>query len=309
VRLGFGSRFLRDPGLFPARLAGQAWGHRSVAVDFAGGPYVVRGLSAEQEAGARERFADFRVETPASREPVECCVFRAATDEFRPVDPRGFELTLDLDHERHAVHVAGPGLMARLEWRPALAAGVWTASPGDDSFPGALENVLRVLTAYRLVEEGGALLHSAGIVADGGAWIFVGRSGSGKTTLSRLSLAEGRVVLSDDLNAVLPSAEGHVVAPVPFAGDHRGSWRRVLPLTAVCQLRQGERHAISPLSSAEGLAALVAAAPYVNQDPHRIDRLLANLEGIAESSPVRRLTFAMAGGVWAMLAEGHEALA
>jgi hypothetical protein len=307
VSLRFGGRFLRQPDLFPARLAGRAWGERSLAVDFAGGPYFVTGLSPEQEAIARERFADFCVSAPTSRERVECRVFRAATEEFPTVDPRGFELTLDLDHERDAVRVAGLGLMARLEWRPTLAAGVWTASPGGEAFPGALENVLRVLTAYRVAEEGGALLHSAGIVAGGGAWIFVGRSGAGKTTLSRLSLAEGRTVLSDDLNAVLPSATGHTVAPVPFAGDCRGPAGGAFSLAAVCQLRQGDRNGLSSLSPAEGLAALAAAAPYVNQDPHRIDRLLSNLEGIAEAFPVRRLTFALAGGVWGMLNGGHEA--
>jgi hypothetical protein len=277
-------------------------------VDFAGGPYVVTGLSAEQEAVTRERFSGFCLGAPM-QEGVECRMFRAAAEEFRPIDTRGFELTLDLDHGERAVLVAGLGLMARLEWKPTLSAGLWTASPADDAFPGALENVLRVLAAYRLAEEGGALLHSAGVVEDDGAWLFVGRSGAGKTTLSRLSLDEGHTVLSDDLNAVLPSATGFVVAAVPFAGDYRGSAGKVLSLAAVCQLRQGERHGLSALSRAEGLAALVAAAPYVNQDPHRVDRLLSNLETIADSSPVRRLTFALAGGVWGVLNDGCEARA
>jgi hypothetical protein len=278
-------------------------------VDFAGGPYVVAGISAEQETAARERFSGFCVRGTATRERVECRVFRAAPEEFRPVDPRGFELTLDLDHGEHAVRVAGLGLMARLEWRPTLSAGLWTASPGDDAFPGALENVLRVLAAYRLAEEGGALLHSAGVVEDDGAWLFVGHSGSGKTTLSRLSLAEGRTVLSDDLNAVLPSAKGHVVASVPFAGDYRGSTGKSRPLAAVCQLRRGERPGLAPLSRGEGLAALVAAAPYVNQDPHRVDHLLSNLEELADSFPVRRFGFALAGGAWGMLNDGRESRA
>ena len=309
MSLVFGERFLRDPDLFPARQAGQAWGDRSVAVDFAGGPYVVTGLSAEQETAVRGRFAGFCVEATAVRERVECRAFRAAREEFVSIDPRGFELTLDLDHLERAVRVSGLGLMARLEWRPTLSAGLWTAWPDDDAFPGAIENVLRVIAAYRLAEEGGALLHSAGIVEDGGAWLFVGHSGAGKTTLSRLSLAEGRSVLSDDLNAVLPSAAGHVVSPVPFAGDYRGSARAVLALAAVCQLRHGDRHEVSPLSPAEGLAALVAAAPYLNRDPYRVERLLSNLERIAGSSPVRRLTFALAGGVWETMADGLGARA
>ena len=302
----FGERFLGSADLFPARLAGEAWGRNAVAVDFGGGPYVFAGLSAEQEAAARERFAGFCRQGALPREGVECRVLRVSPEEFRSFDLRGFELTLDLDAQADAVRVAGLGLMARLEWRPSLAAALWTASSGDDAFPGVLENVLRVLAAYRVAECGGALLHSAGIVDGGAAWLFVGRSGAGKSTLSRLSLGEGRAVLSDDLNAVSWGAEGCWVSAVPFAGDYHGAASAILPLGALCQVRQGQEHHVEPLSRAEGLAALLAAAPYVNQDPHRLDRLLSNLEAVLDRAPLHRVTFSLEGGVWNALLAAHE---
>ena len=225
---------------------------------------------------------------------------RATEDEFRTFDLRGFELTLDLDATPDGVRVAGLGLMARLDWRPTLQAALWTAAAGD-TFAGVLENVFRVLVSYRLVEMGGALLHSAGIVEGGRVWLFVGPSGAGKSTLARASLAEGRSVLSDDLNAVLPGDEGCVVAPVPFAGDHRGAQGERLPLATLCQLRQGDATRLEPLSRARAVAMMLAAAPFVNQDPHRIEGLLRNLEALALACPAHRATISLERGLWSSL--------
>jgi hypothetical protein len=268
---------------------------------------VFTGLSADQEAAIRVRFFDTCRPDAEARNGVECRLLRVSSEEFRRFDLRGFELTLDLDPAEDSLRIAGLDLMARIEWRPTMVAALWTPSPGSEVFAGILENVLRVITAYRLVERGGALLHSAGIVDDGAAWLFLGRSGAGKSTFSRLSLAEDRRVLSDDLNALLPASGKWQVVPVPFAGDCRSSDHEARPLAAVCQLRQGKAHRLDPLRRAEGLAALVAAAPYVNQDAHRLDRLLSNLLALQDSMAVDRLTFSREDGVWQMLTAAHEA--
>jgi hypothetical protein len=303
----FGQRFLDSPDLFPARAAGEAWGAHQIALDFAGGPYVFTGLSAGQEAGLRDRFSDYCRPNAEAPNGVECRVLRVSAAAFRRFDLRGFELTLDLDPAEDCLRIAGLDLMARIEWRPSMAVALWTPSPGGEVFAGILENVLRVMAAYCLAERGGALLHSAGIVDDGAAWLFLGRSGAGKSTFSRLSLAEDRRVLSDDLNALLPSSGRWRVMPVPFAGDCRGSGHDARPLARICELRQGARHRLDPLRRAAGLAALVAAAPYVNQDAHRLDRLLSNLLALLDSAAVHRLTFSREAGVWQVLHAGHEA--
>ena len=214
----FGERFLHSPDLFPARVAGEAWGAHEITLDFAGGPYVFTGLSDDQEAGIRDRFSDSVGRTPKLGTASSAGCF-ASSEEFRRFDLRGFELTLDLDPAEDCLRIAGLDLMARIEWRPTMAAALWTPSAGGEVFAGILENVLRVMAAYRLVECGGALLHSAGIVDDGAAWLFLGRSGAGKSTFSRLSLAEHRRVLSDDLNALVRDGEHFAIAPLPFTGD------------------------------------------------------------------------------------------
>ena len=68
------------------------------------------------------------------------------------------------------------------------------------SQPMVIENYLRLVTAYAALSMGGVLFHSAGVVVDGRAYLFVGRSGAGKSTLARLALATGTDILSDDNN-------------------------------------------------------------------------------------------------------------
>jgi hypothetical protein len=305
--MSFGERFLVHPDLFPARRAGEPWGDRGLTVDLPGGPYRLTGLSAAQEQGAREAFGAFCAPENGGG-GVEVRFFAAAPGDFRPVDTRGWEYELDVDHGPRAVRLAGLGLLARIDWTEAGCAGaVWSSEEGE-RFPGICENFVRVLLAYRLLELGGVLLHSAGVVDRGRAVLFLGRSGAGKTTAAGISLASGREVLSDDLNAVLPGGrEGARGAPsvarLPFAGDLRRAeaGAGAFPLRAVLRLEKSAAAALAPLSPALVAATLLACSPYVNADPHRREALLEVLERLARAIPARRLGFSLAGDFWSIL--------
>ncbi len=302
--MSFGERYLVDPDLFPARLAGEPWGSATLVVDVAGGPYVFRDLTPPQAALLRRRYDGFaRPETaPLPMGGVVCRAFRVAANEFHRFELAGLELTFARDYEERAVRLAGIDVMARIELRDdGVQAALWTSNGDPEHFHGALENVFRVLVAYRTLALGGVLLHSAGIIpaatAEAAAIICCGPSGTGKSTLSRLALAAGQQVASDDLNAVLPGGASFEFQPLPFAGDVRpAAWDAgARPLAAVCRLAQGAAESVAPLSTAAAAASLVACAPYVNADPHRGDRLLAVLERLLHSIPAYRLTFALAG--------------
>lgn len=295
--MSFAAEFLHVPDLFPGRRSGEAWGDRRVAIAIPGGPYVFSGLSADQEAGVRRRFGSLCGPGGAG---IETRVFAAPASDFREVDTRGWEYNLSMDFAPGSVRFAGLRLMGRIDWAPSLAGGLWTPEGDGDLFAPILENFFRVLSAYRLLETAGVLLHSAAVAEDGGAFLLLGRSGAGKTTASRLCLEAGATVLSDDLNAVVPGSMGARVEKLPFTGDlgDRAGGPLQVPLRALLRLEKGNEERLVPLSPARALAHLVAAAPFVNRDPWREEALLSTLERLARSVPAYALVFSLRGGVW-----------
>jgi len=292
----FGEQFLEQPDFFPARPAGDPWGDGEAILDLPGGAYRVHGLSGGQEAVLRQSYGAFLADAsgPAQGRPVAVQVYRAAERDFRSFDLRGWTFTIDSDPREAEVRLAGLRFMARLDWRPGLGASLWTDLAEGQDLLGVFENFFRCLVAYAVAEEGGALFHSAAAVVDGAAMLFCGPSGAGKSTLSRLALAAGREVLSDDLNALSPrSGEGRV-RPVPFTGElgrTGGAPGCLYPPRALLWLEKGTVPAFRPLGPASAVAYLLTAAPYVNADAFRLERLAENLERMARTLPTGVLTF------------------
>jgi hypothetical protein len=295
----FGERFLESPDLFPARPAGERWGPLSSRLDLAGGPYLLTGLSEGQHEVLHRRFGEPTREGVPGEPAVIVRIFRAAPSDFRTYDRTGREMTVDRAHGPRSVRLAGWRFMGRLDWRPGLAGTVWTSLSEGIELLGVFENFLRVLVAYRLLESGGALVHSAGVVEKGRAYLFLGPSGAGKTTLARLARSEGRWVLSDDMNALAtaPGSPGFRIERLPFAGDlgQTAAPGGVHPLGGLFRLEKGARVGVESLSSARALAGLLACCPFVNADPHRRESLERNLEGLLAVVPMGRLTFPRQG--------------
>jgi len=300
--MSFGEGFLRFPDLFPGRRGGEPWGERSLVLEVAGGPYLVAGLSAAQEEAAHRKFVGLCRPADAAA-AVAIHLFRAPSTDFLDRDVRGWEYTLDRDYSPGAVLLAGLRLMGRIDWTPALTGGLWTSHPGGEEWVSTFENFFRVLTAYRLLEQGSALLHSAGITDGTSAWLLLGPSGAGKTTSSGLCLARGGTVLSDDLNAVEMPPQQPMLTRLPFTGDlgDRSGGPASFPLAAVLRLVKGEEDRLLPLSPGRALAGLVASAPFVNQDPWRREDLFGTLERLARSVPAYELVFSLGGGLWDIL--------
>lgn len=306
----FGAGFLVNPDLFPARRGGETWGGRSVRLALPGGPYRFAGLNDAQEEAVRQRFGDHCAagDTAGEAAPigVDCLLFRAAETDFRSFDLRGWEYGLDLDASPETVRLAGLRLVGRLDWRPGLTGALWTPDAGGQAFAGIFENFLRVLTAYRLLERGDAVLHGAAVAGPRGVHLFLGRSGAGKSTISRLAEERGATVLSDDLNALCLEDGSPVVRKLPFTGDY-GDARTPLaaaPLAGLYRLEKSPDDALRPLSRAEAVACLLACSPFVNADPHRRDGLLGNLLRLVpqgEGAPAWALRFSLGGGFWPIL--------
>jgi hypothetical protein len=301
----FGEKFLEHPDLFPARRAGEPWGERDVTLDLPGGPYFFSGLDVSQEDAIREKMAEFIAPVPDAGNAVTTRVLRSAESDFRKFDMMGWAYVLDIDCQPSAVRVAGLDFMGRLDWCPELTGGLWTSSHESAHYLGAFENFFRVISSYRILEQGGVLVHSAGVVEDDRAYVFFGTSGSGKTTTSKLSLEAGRRVLSDDMNIVLPGQNGPVVHKVPFAGElgRTSIDRRSYPLKAIFRLEKGDENSLRPMGPAETVASLMTCSPNVNHNPFRHQQLFSIHTSIVQSVPAYVLTFTKEGGFWDVLEE------
>ena len=295
---GFGQAFLHEPDLFPARRSGEPWDQEELAFELADDRYVFSGLAASDVHALRARYGP--VLLAGGGPGIETLVFRADPRDFLDRDPRS-PVRFDLDYSEDCVRLAGHGIVARLDWRPSLRGALWTSARGR-SFVGVFENYFRVLLAHRLLEAGGALVHSAGVRDETGAYLLFGPSGAGKSTLCGQVRAAGGGLVSDDLNAVCLREGRPFLAPVPFFGDHEpDASPQPLPLRAIGRLSKSPDASLVPIEPAECLASLVACSPFVSLDPYRVDLLLSNLGSVLERVPAFELRFSRAGSCWDLL--------
>ena len=296
--MSFGTKYLHYPDLFPARRSGEAWGKYGATIDLIGGPYRVSGLSERQLERVEESYGEL-IPARGVRGRIELQVFRSADSDFLPLQEVPATYQVDLDPSAASLRLACHEFMARLDWVPQLTACLWTSFEDGEDFDRVFANYFRTAVAYAVLESGGALVHSAGLLDDQGAMLFVGHSGAGKSTITRLGHHEGLQVLSDDLNALCLEDGKLRLERLPFAGEFRteGPYGRY-PLSSVFRLNKGEQFSIQPIGQAEALAFVASCCPFVNSDPYRAATLLENLDRLIDRFPVQDLTFPLAGGFW-----------
>jgi hypothetical protein len=118
----------------------------------------------------------------------------------------------------------------------------------------AIEATLRTALGCRLPLESGLLLHSAGIVIDGGAYLFYGVSGAGKSTIAGFM----QHALSDELVAIQRGSAratgfwGTLDAADALAGTY--------PLRAAIELARGDDVSLQPLDAHDARKALLMVA-------------------------------------------------
>ncbi len=137
----------------------------------------------------------------------------------------------------------------------------------------------QLLLMYQLAGSG-LLVHAAGIIFDGHAWIFPGRSGAGKSTLSRL-LADAGLgeILSDDRVVLRRTDRGIAVFGTPWPGEAGIARNTEAPLGGVAFLRQARETRLEPVDARGAVRRFLPVISVPWYDPETVSRILSFFDG------------------------------
>ncbi len=182
---------------------------------------------------------------------------------------------------------------------PARGAG-WLQVTADERIAqGVLANFLRVAYALLLVQHGGFLFHSAGMIRHGRGYVFYGHSGSGKSTISGLSRPYA-TLLSDDLVAVRRHDGIWQVHGTPFWGelrDHPKTNDRA-PLRGLFSLVKDTAVWLEPLPPSQAVADVISSVPVTCKEPGLSTRLMDLCADLVAQVPCYRLHFTRDDSFW-----------
>lgn len=279
----------------------SAWGSHNLQFKLPMTTVQLAGLSSAQVAGLKASYPNFIAEIEPGVEKKEG-IFCQAYRLDNPPEVKLDILTLDGQYAPRSIRQEGGTIeLTGINFKAQIGLGL---DPEKSSLGVALEhelplgnvieNFLRVYSAHRVLELGGVLLHSAGLVFEDQAYIFCGRSNAGKTTLTRKAFDAGARVLSDDINLVLPGKNGYRAHAVPFTGefgrtlDHRGG-KENYPVAGIVLLEQGDALATDTVTQSVAVARLLTGSPFVNTEAEESERLFDAVTGLVAQVPVIKL--------------------
>lgn len=162
------------------------------------------------------------------------------------------------------------------------------ANSGDDFS----DEYLETLAVYRKIAEklpfyNAFLFHASAIEIDGEALIFTAKSGTGKSThteLYRKKFGSRVAVINDDKPIVLIKGDVPFVCGTPWSGKRGLNTNKIVPLKAICLLKQDENNFIQSISSDEAFIKLLtqayrpSSAEGMSQFLSLFSKMLANTE-------------------------------
>ena len=188
-------------------------------------------------------------------------------------------------------------------WGEGASEGILRLSRPDDMKYAlmCLENYLRWVTADLALDRGGFVLHSAGLVKDGTAYVFFGPSGAGKSTAA--SLSPGCTILSDDLVLILQEGGCWKAATTPFWGTLPQESKGVglYPLGGLYRLIQSKEVRLEYPSPAMAAGMVLACCPFVANPGVRRDKLVPLVEACTSKVPTANLSFRKDPTFWTII--------
>lgn len=157
-----------------------------------------------------------------------------------------------------------------------------------------LINMIRAGLAWSLPNRRGALLHAAGLLVEGRAFLLVGPEGSGKSRWAAIGELAGQRVISDDLILVDGAGSRVEVLGAPFRSTHRTDYRRGRwPLAAVLFPVKGVSPASSPVTELVAQARLIANLPFIAEGIEQEPRIEETIRRLTGEVPCCDFTFSL----------------
>ncbi|MCI5141705.1 MAG: hypothetical protein D3909_08250 [Candidatus Electrothrix sp. ATG1] len=301
----------------------KQWGTHSLLFKLPAMTIQLKGLSRAQRELLAADYRRFTTPPPqhADESCIECRVYQlpqALLASHEQLTWNGQYAPLQT-RTPHGVELTGINFLAQIQQEsPHIPLTLGVAEEKELAQSIVIENFLRVTTAYRAIQQGGLLLHSAGLVyedekSEKQAFIFPGRSNAGKTTLTRKAYQHGARVLSDDINVLLPHEEGYHAYAVPFTGEfgrtleHKGG-QESYPVAGIILLEQGEGIRTTKVKNAEAVAALLAGCPFVNTVAEESTLLFDAVLNLVSRLPVIRLVSGRDGKIDEIMAAVRKEL-
>lgn len=270
-----------------------------LSIEVAGIGFQVHIAQPEWLEAAAERYAAFVVQEFASSDAQVWQVSVAADPDLL----RGDAPWIDHEGPITTFHIGGYAARLDLQAQRAEArfAGAAHANNG-------LDRVLSYICMQALPStHDGLLLHAAGVIHGGEAFVFAGPSEAGKTTVARLATGWGEVM--GDENLIIRVRDGRASAySTPFWGGstphdliHRIN--RCAPLRAVYMLEQAAGFTVELLTPAYAAMSLLATEKVSVERTNSAADWLHAAERLVSCTPVYRLGFQPTREIWRFLSQ------
>jgi len=212
--------------------------------------------------------------------------------------PRWEELQVSLAEEQ--MLYTAPGCQGRLAANGSAHLDVFASHPFLET-----DLFLRIGLGFLALRRGGVLLHTAGVVQQGRAYLFFGHSGSGKTTAARLSAP--RQVLNDDLVLLLPApgaaSTAWLACATPFTNPSQvAPGPGQAPLAGIFRLLKDTQVYVRPMRPAAALAELLSCVPLLAVLPQEMARGFAILTRLTQQTQCGYLHFRKDDSFWQQIA-------
>ncbi|MFB0533516.1 MAG: hypothetical protein ACETWR_00890 [Anaerolineae bacterium] len=170
----------------------------------------------------------------------------------------------------------------------------------------AVESFLRICYSFLAVEQGGLLLHSAGVLRDDNGYIFPGPSGTGKSTIASLATAR-ETILSDEMVVVRKSERGYLVYSTPFYGTNESTEQSIgACLKAAFLPVKDDEVYLKEAKPAQALAKLLASVLFFSQEPSLNRRLMDIANDVVAQVPFYEMHFRRDTSFWGYIEEIEE---